>query len=206
MSEWSAERELQVLGLFRQRERGAGFLASCRCPNDGRLLGAVCRLPDGIWAWQGGSRLAPAQGWDEFRSQLMDTFDQAEWSPEIWEEAAQYADEEIREWGRLGWDATVMKILPGAGDEPIRVQDRQSPESRAGVALTRLVTCGCRRHHMLPVLALVFAGIRAATGLARPGTHVPPMTVPEPCRPRAPRESIYSVSNDGRIVIDLHER
>jgi hypothetical protein len=140
MSEWSAERELQVLSLFRQRECGAGFLASCRCPHDGRLLGAVLRLPDGIWAWQGGSRLAPAQGWDEFRSQFLDTFDQAQWSPVIWEEAAQYADEEIREWGRLGWDTTVMKILPGAGDEPIRVQDRQSPRSRAGMALTRLVT------------------------------------------------------------------
>jgi hypothetical protein len=34
---------------------------------------------------------------------------------------------QIREWRRLGWDATVMKILLTGPDEPIRVQDRQSP-------------------------------------------------------------------------------
>jgi hypothetical protein len=130
---WSAERELQVLGFFRQRRRGAGFLASCRCPHDGRLLGAVCRLPDGIWAWQGGSRLAPAAGWEEARSRFLDMFDEAEWLPEIWEQAAQYADEEVRVRGRAGWDATVMKILPGVPAAPIRMLDYQSPEPRTGL-------------------------------------------------------------------------
>jgi len=62
---------------------------------------------------------------------------------------------------------------------------------------------------MLPVLALVYAGIRVATGLARPGTWVRPVTFRPPDLPRQPREpgeDIYSVAPDGRFVIDLHER
>jgi len=48
-----------------------------------------------------------------------------------------------------------------------------------------------------------------ATGLARPGTWVRPVTFRPPDLPRQPREpgeDIYSVAPDGRFVIDLHER
>jgi hypothetical protein len=120
-------------------------------------------------------------------------------------------DEQLREWGgRLQWDPAVMKVrLPASDDEPIMTWDRHSPGPRPGLAMHRTVTCGCRKKHMLPVLALVYAAIRVAIGVARPGTWVRPVTVPSlelPHRPREPGEDVYSVASDGRLFIDLHER
>jgi hypothetical protein len=65
--EWSAEREAQVLGLFRDRRYRLRFLASSRCPADGGLLGASCELPDGLWIWIAGSRMSPSASLDAFR-------------------------------------------------------------------------------------------------------------------------------------------
>lgn len=63
---------------------------------------------------------------------------------------------------------------------------------------------------MLAVLALVVASVRVATGLARPGTWVRPMSTPPladfPTSRREPGDDVYSVAPDGRMVIDLHER
>jgi hypothetical protein len=198
---------MQVLGLFRDHRRKLRFLASCRCPADGGLLGAACRLPDGLWVWMAGARLSPSASRDEFRSEYIDVLDEGDWADETWE----YADEQLREWGgRLQWDPAVMKVLlPASDDKPIMTWDRHSPEPRPGLAMHRTVTCGCRKKHMLPVLALVYAGIRVATGLARPGIWVRPVTVPSlglPRRPREPGEDVYSVASDGRLFIDLHER
>jgi hypothetical protein len=62
---------------------------------------------------------------------------------------------------------------------------------------------------MLAVLALVVASVRVATGLARPGTWVRPMSAPSlavlPNWRREPGEDVYSFA-DERMVIDLHER
>jgi hypothetical protein len=209
--EWFLERELQVLGLFRDHRRRLRFLASSRCPADGGLLGAACKLPDGLWVWIAGSRMSPSASWDEFRSQYLDMLDESDWTDGTYEQAGEYADEQLREWGRrLQWDPAVMKVqLPASDDEQIMTWDRHSPEPRPGLTTHRTVTCGCRTHYMLPVLALVYAGIRVATGLARPGTWVRPVTFrpPDlPCQPREPGEDIYSVAPDGRFVIDLHER
>jgi hypothetical protein len=200
-----------VLGLFRDHRRKLRFLASCRCPADGGLLGAACRLPDGLWVWVVGSRLSPSASWDECRSQYIDVLEEGDWTDETWEQAGEYADEQLRDWGgRLQWGPSVMKVLlPSSDDELITTWRSQFPEPRPGVTTHRTVTCGCRRHHMLPVLALVYAGIRVATGLARPGTWVRPVAVPSlelPYRPREPGEGIYSVTSDGRLFIDLHER
>jgi hypothetical protein len=203
---WSAEREQQVLGYFRQRRHTTGYLASSRCPNDGRLLGAISRLPDGIWIWMAGSRLSPEVSRRELRSEYLDMFDETEWTSEVYEQASQYADEELREWGgRLGWDPTVMKIVVRGLDDPIELANRQFPEGSPGLALVRSVTCGCRTRYMLPVYALVYAGIRACIGIAKPGTHVRPMPPREPSEPRPPGESMY-LFRAGKMLVDVHER
>ena len=209
--EWFLKRELQVLGLFRDHHRKLRFLASSRCPADGRLLGAACRLPDGIWVWMAGGRMSPSASWEEFRSEYTDVLDESDWTDDTWKLAAEYADEELAAWGgRLEWDPAVMKVLlPGSLDESILTWDRHSPEPHPGVSTHRTVTCGCRRHYMLPVLALVAAGIRVELGLAQPGTWVRPVTYRHPdllLKPREPGEDIYSVSEDGRILMDLRER
>ncbi|HET9896684.1 MAG TPA: hypothetical protein VFQ44_17275 [Streptosporangiaceae bacterium] len=85
--------------------------------------------------------------------------------------------------------------------------DQHSPEPRPGLALYRRVTCGCRTHDMLLVLALVAGGIRVAVGLTRPGTWVRPLTDRPPYlrdRPREPGEHVYSFSPDGMMLFDLH--
>jgi len=202
---------MQVLGLFRDHRRKLRFLASCRCPADGGLLGAACGLPDGLWVWIAGGRMSPSASWDEFRSEFIDVQNEDDWTDETWEQGGEYADEQLRDWGgRLQWEPTVMKILlPTSEDEPIMTWDRFSPEPRPGVTTHRTVTCGCRKHYMLPVLAVVYAGLRVATGLAQPGTWVRPLTYrpPDlPRRPREPGEDIYSFDSSGRFVIDLHER
>ena len=210
--EWFRERETQVRGLFRDHRRKLRFLASSRCPADGGLLGAACQLPDGLWVWIAGARLSPSASWDEFRSQFIDMLrDENGWTDDAYEHAEEYADEQLREWGgRLQWDPAVIKVeLPASGDEPIMTWDRHSPAPRPGVATHRTVTCGCRTHYMLPVFALVYAGIRVATGLTQPGTWVRPLTyrpLDLPRRPREPGEGPYSIAPDGRLVIDLHER
>src|SRR5271166_3813828 len=51
---------------------------SCRCPADGGLLGAACRLPDGLWVWIAGARLSPSASWDEFRSEYIDVLDEGD--------------------------------------------------------------------------------------------------------------------------------
>ena len=204
--DWSAERERQVLDFFHQHRSAAGYLASSRCARDGRLLGAISHLPDGVWIWMAGSWLAPEASRRELRSQYLDSFDETEWSAEIYEQASQYADEELREWeGRVGWDPEAKKIVVRGLDDPIELADRQSPGGRTGLALVRSVSCGCRTHYLLAVYALVYAGIRACIGIAKPGTHVRPMPMPEFSEPRPPSESVYSF-RDGRMVIDVHER
>lgn len=203
---WSAERERQVLDFFHERRSATGHLASSRCSRDGRLLGAISRLPDGVWIWMAGSRLAPEASRWELWSQYLDAFDETEWKPEIYEQASQYAAEELGEWGgRVGWDSAVMKIVVRGLDDPIELADRQSPGGRPGLALVRCVTCGCRTQYLLPVLALVYAGIRACIGIAKPGTHVRPMPPLYPGEPRPPAESMYSF-RDGKMVVDVHER
>lgn len=207
---WFLDRQTQVLGLFRDQRRRLRFLASSRCPADGGLLGAACRLPDGLWVWIAGARLSPCASRDEFKSQYLDMLDENDWTDGTYQQAEDYADEELREWGgRMAWAPTVVKVeLPSSGDEQIKSWDGQSPELRPGAQTHRTVTCGCRTHYMLPVLALVYAGIRVATGRARPGIWVRPLTF-RPLdllrQPREPGEDIYSFA-DGKLVIDLHER
>ena len=103
-----------------------------------------------------------------------------------------------------------MKVLlPDSPDGPILTWHRHSPEPHHGISTHRTVTCGCRTNYLLPVLALVAAGIRVEIGLALPGTWVRPVAYrpPDPLlNPIEPGDDVYSVSADGRLNIDLHER
>jgi hypothetical protein len=176
---WSEERERQVLKVFLHRKPRIKYLASCRCPHDGRLLGAISHLTDGIWIWQAGSRLSPKMAHDEFRGHYLDCFDETELCEEVYEQASEYADEELQVWrGRLETDPSVMKIIVDGYDEPIRVADHDSPDTRRGLPIVHLVTCGCRRHHLLPVLELISLGLRADTGLIKPDAHIHPRPIP----------------------------
>lgn len=122
------ERETQVRGLFRDRRRKLQLLASTRCPRGdcGGLLGAACRLPDGLWVWIAGGRMSPSASRDEFRSQYLDVLDESDWDSDTYKHSAEYADEELREWGgRLQRDPVVLKVpLSSSDDEPIMTWDR----------------------------------------------------------------------------------
>jgi hypothetical protein len=97
--EWFLERETQVRGLFRDRRRKLPLLACSRCPRDGGLLGSACRLQDGLWVWIAGARMSPSASWAEFRSQYLDVLDESDWTDDTYSQAAEYADEELDEWG-----------------------------------------------------------------------------------------------------------
>ena len=148
------ERERQALDLFRDHRRELQFLASSRCPLDGGLLGAACALPDGLWVWMAGGRMSPSASWEEFRSQYLDDLDESD----TYEEAAEYAEEQLREWGgRLQRDPAVLKVpWPASDDRPIMTWNRHSPEPVAGAAMHRVVTCSCRKHYLLPALVLIY--------------------------------------------------
>lgn len=176
---WSADRESEVFALFQRRKPHIPYLASCACPRDGRLLGAISRLTDGIWVWRAGIRLSPSHGREEFKNQFLDCLDQTEWTPEIYRQADQFATEELEEWGgRLETPPTVMRLIVRAPDDPILVADKQSPHSRAGIPYSRVVTCGCRRCYLLPVLDLITAGLRADLGHIASGIHVTARRLP----------------------------
>jgi hypothetical protein len=210
--EWFLKREPQVMSLFRGQQRKQQFTAFSRCPTDGGLLGATCQPPDGLWVWIAGGRMSPAASLEDFRSEYLDVYDEEEWTDDTFEQAWEYANEQVSEWGgRKQWDPVVLKVvLPDSLDESFLTWDRHSPEPRRGAETHRTVTCGrCRTHYLLPVLALIAAGIRVWIGLARPGTWVRPLTY-RPydllLPPRDPGEDIYSVSAGGHLVMDLRER
>lgn len=92
---WSEERELQVLDLFRKHRRGVEYIAQSRCPHDGRLLGAVQHLPDGLWVWQAGSRLSPSGSRIEVESWFLDALDESEFCSEAFRQASEYVEEEL---------------------------------------------------------------------------------------------------------------
>ena len=54
-----ADRAEQVLQAVRLHGRQLPCPSETRCPRDGRRLGAVFRLPDGLWAWSAGNREPP---------------------------------------------------------------------------------------------------------------------------------------------------
>jgi hypothetical protein len=200
------------MNLFRNQQRKQQFTASSRCPTDGGLLGATCQLPDGLWVWIAGGRMSPAASREEFRSEYLDLFDEDGWTDETCEQAWEYVNEQVGEWGgRMQWDPIVLKVvIPDSLDESFSTWGRHTPEPNRGAQLHRTVTCGrCRTHYLLPVLALISAGIRVAIGLARPGSWVRPVTYRpyDPLLPpREPGEDIYSISADGHLAMDLRER
>lgn len=53
------DRGGQVLEAVRLHGRRLPCLSESRCPYDGRRLGALFRLPDGLWAWSAGNREPP---------------------------------------------------------------------------------------------------------------------------------------------------
>ncbi len=44
--------------------------------------------------------MSPSASWDEFRSQYLDMLDESDWTDGTYEQAGEYADEQLREWGR----------------------------------------------------------------------------------------------------------
>jgi hypothetical protein len=144
-------------------------------------------------------------------STALDMFDETDWTDDVYEQAGEYADEQLREWGgHLQWDPEVIKVqLPASSDDEITIWDRHFPGPRSSVTTHRIVTCGCRKHYLVPVLALVYASVRVASGLARPGTWVRPMRAPTMADfPgwRGPDDDVYFFAPDGKLVIDLRER
>ena len=97
-----------------------------------------------------------------------------------------------------------MKIVVRGLDDPIELANRQFPEGSPGLALVRSATCGCRTLYMLPVYALVYAGIRACIGISKPGTHVRPASARSQ-RAAAASQSVYSF-REGKMLVDVHER
>ncbi|OKI85933.1 hypothetical protein [Micromonospora sp. CB01531] len=205
-----SERELQVLHLFMTKRRELPLLAASRCPHDERLLAAVFRLTDGLWAWHAGSRLSPSGSRTEIESWHLDRFDSEEFSPEIYREAAQLADELLSAAPRYESPATVVRILSCGGDRTVRVTSWRGTRHALqffanGLPLFEYTSCKCRRAYHVQMLALVHAGVRADAGTIRRGSHVQTLPVTPAGKSAGVAALAYQFTGRG-VQVTLDER
>ncbi|MGN9889824.1 hypothetical protein [Micromonospora sp. L31] len=205
-----SERELQVLQLFTTKRRKLQFLAASRCPYDERILAAVCRLADGLWAWHAGSRLSPTASRTEIESWHLDRFDSEEFTPEIYRQADQLADELLSDAPRYESPATVVRILSCGNDDTVRVGPWRGTRHALqffanGLPLFEYTSCKCRRAYHVQLLALVHAGVRADAGTIRRGSHVKALPVTRASKSAGVAGLAYQFTDRG-VQVALDER
>jgi hypothetical protein len=208
---WSEDRERQVIAQVR-RTRKSEFLASTRCPDDGRLLGGILRLPDGLWEWQQGGRTSPAASWDEFWAFYVDnevedhTTCSSDRRGEIFQEASEFADKKLAEWGgRLDWLPKLRMLAVDEATGDIWCRERESDPHR-GAPFYETVACPSRHTYLLQLFALRRVAISAAYGIGwAAGTHVPVAVRPDLSafgRPQRYNGCVYDF-RDGQLCITL---
>ncbi|WP_436528566.1 hypothetical protein [Actinoplanes sp. HUAS TT8] len=199
------QREQQVLRLFDAHRRTLQLRAATRCPHDERLLAGVCRLPDGLWAWHAGSRLAPQASRIEISSWHLDRYAIEEITPELHDEGQQLADELLRTNPRYETPATVLRIdvcadgaiRPG----PWRGSRYALQFFAGGLPLLASTTCKCRRSYQVQMLALVHAGVSADLNAMPRTRHVEALPITRVKGP-SPVRSAYRFTDQG-VQVDL---
>ena len=166
-----ADRTEQVLQAVRLHGRHLPCPSETRCSRDGRRLGAVFRLPDGLWAWSAGNREPPEVARRKAAAFYLDALDECNSDRErqaCFAAASQALEADVRPIAHPA--VTPVRVLSAA---PVRYQTGFGITVVAGPEfLVTEVSCGCRTA-VLPRPALADRpGRRAApTGRARPGAR-----------------------------------
>jgi len=171
----SDDRENAVLALIAQRYRQLTRLAESRCPEDGRLVGAVYQLTDGMWIWAAGHRQPPQTARREAAVLCLDAI----------EDCATVDERQACHDGAI--EALSSDVRPRAHPKVARVE----PADRAGglwkfarpfamsmvvgdgFAVTE-VSCGCRRQYYLDIHSLIKHSLQPSSANQRSVIHVPP--------------------------------
>jgi hypothetical protein len=179
------DRTGQVLEAVRLYRRRLPCLSETRCPRDGRRLGAVFRLPDGLWAWSAGYREPPEAARRKAAAFYLDALDECGSGIEqqtCYDAASQALEADIRPVACPA--VTQISILSA---DPVRYQTGFGISVAAGPEfLVTEVSCGCRQRYYLDLHSLITQAVAAAhgTGGRRGRVHVPPLSPDLPERER----------------------
>jgi hypothetical protein len=201
------EREQQVLDLFTRHKRKLQFLAVSRCTHDDRLLAAVCRFSDSLWAWHVGSRLSPSASRTEIGSWNLDLYPDEELNPDAYEQADQLPDEILGEAKRFenpAWVVKVHSILHDGSFQagPWRGYRHALQFICNGLPLFAYTSCKCRRAYQVQMLALAHVGVRADASSLDNG-HVEALPVKDFVQRGASQRSAYRFTSRGvQVVLD----
>ena len=173
---------LEAVRLYRRR---LPCPSETRCPRDGRCLGAVFRLPDGLWAWSAGYREPPEVARQQAAALYLDALDECDSDSErqaCYDAASRALEANIRPVARRA--VTQVSILSA---DPVRYQTGFGISVVAGPGfLVTEVSCGCRKRYYLDLHSLITQAVAGAhgTGGRRGRVHVPPLPPDLPERER----------------------
>jgi hypothetical protein len=177
-----AEQVLRAVGLYGKR---LPCPSETRCPRDGRRLGAVFRLTDGLWAWSAGDRKPPMVARRKAAAFYLDALDECESDSErqaCYEMASQALESDIRPVARPA--VTQVSVLSA---DPVRYQTGFGITVIGGAGfLVTEVSCGCRQRYYLDLHSLITQAVTATHGPCgrRGRVHVPPLPPDLPERER----------------------
>jgi hypothetical protein len=177
-----AEQVLRAVRLYGKR---LPCPSETRCPRDGRRLGAVFRLPDGLWAWSAGYREPPMVARRNAAAFYLDALDECYSDSErqaCYDAAGQALEADVRPVARPA--VTQVSVLSA---DPVRYQTGFGITVVGGPGfLVTEVSCGCRQRYYLDLHSLITQAIAGARGTRdrRGRVHVPPLPPDLPERER----------------------
>jgi hypothetical protein len=163
----------QVLQAVRLYGKRLPCPSETRCPRDGRRLGAVLRLPDGLWAWSAGDREPPMVARRKAAAFYLDALDECDSDSErqaCYDAASQALEADVRPVARPA--VTQISVLSA---DPVRYQTGFGISAVGGPGfLVTEVSCGCRQRYYLDLHSLITQAVTMTHG---PGgrVHVPPL-------------------------------
>lgn len=179
------DRAGRVLRAVRLNCKRLPCPSETRCPKDGRRLGAVFRLPDGLWAWSVGYREPPMVARRNAAAFYLDALD------------GYYSDSERQACYAAASQALEMDVRPVARQAvaQVRVLSVDPVRYRTGFEITVVgspgflvteVSCGCRRRYYLDLHSLITLAVAAVRepGGRHDRVHVPPLPADLPERER----------------------
>lgn len=165
------DRAGQVLRAVRLYGKRLPCPSETRCQRDGRRLGAVFRLPDGLWAWSAGHREPPVVARRNAAAFYLDALDECYSDSErqaCYDAASQALEADVRPVARPA--VTQVSVLSA---DPARYQTGFGITVIGGPGfLVTEVSCGCRQWYYLDLHSLITQAVAGARGpgeQARPG-------------------------------------
>jgi hypothetical protein len=162
----------QVLQAVRLYGKRLPCPSETRCPRDGRRLGAVFRVPDGLWAWSAGHREPSMVARRQAAAFYLDTLDECVSDTErqaCYAAASRALEADVR--------PAVTQVSVVSAD-PVRYQTGFGITviGGSGFPVTE-VSCGCRQRYYLDLHSLIAQAVAATcgTGQRRTRVHVPPL-------------------------------